>query len=84
MLIVETMPVLSDSAGCAASLAVGLIRRGKAMIRTQRSRRPTEERRGTYSMVNLGDVDGERVNDCVGNRILEELDGSSRIRLGAG
>jgi len=54
------------------------------MIRTQRSRRPTEERRGTYSMVNLGDVDGERVNDCVGNRILEELDGSSRIRFGAG
>jgi len=36
-------------------------------------------------MVNLGDVDGERVNDdCVGNRILEELDGSSRIRFGAG
>jgi len=84
MLIVETMPVLSDSAGCADSLAVGLIRRGKAVIRTQRSRRTTEERRWTYSMVNLGDVDGERVNDSVGNRILEELDGPSRIRFGAG
>jgi hypothetical protein len=35
-------------------------------------------------MVNLGDVDGERVNDSVGNRILEELDGPSRIRFGAG
>jgi len=32
-------------------------------------------------MVNLGDVDGERVNNCVGNRILEELDGPSRIRF---
>jgi hypothetical protein len=84
MLIVDTMPVLSDSAGCADSLAVGLIRGGKAVIRTQRSRRTTEERRWTYSMVNLGDVDGERVNDCVGNQILEELDGPSRIRFGAG
>jgi hypothetical protein len=35
-------------------------------------------------MVNLGDATGERVNDCVGNRILEELDGPSRIRFGAG
>src|SRR5437763_726456 len=84
MLIVGTMPVLSDSAGCTDSPAVGLIRRGKVVIRTQRSRRTTEERRWTYSMVNLGIVDGERVNDCVGNRILEELDGPSRIRFGAG
>jgi hypothetical protein len=84
MLIVGTMPVLSDSAGCADSLAVGLIRREKAVIRIQRSRRTIEERRWTYSMVNLGDVDGERVNDGVGNRILEELDGSSRIRFCAG
>jgi hypothetical protein len=84
MLIVETMPMLSDSAGCTSSLAVGLIRRERVVIRTQRSRRTTEERRWTYSMVNLGDAMGERVNDCVGNRALEELDGPSRIRFGAG
>jgi hypothetical protein len=35
-------------------------------------------------MVNLGDAMGERVNDGVGNRTLEELDGPSRIRFGAG
>jgi hypothetical protein len=44
----------------------------------------TEERRWTYSMVSLGVVDGERVNDGVGHRILEELDGPPRIRFGAG
>jgi hypothetical protein len=84
MLIVGTMPVLSDSAGCANSLAVGLIRRGKAEIRTQMNRRTTDERRWAYGMVSLGDAMGERVNDGVGNRILEELDGPSRIRFGAG
>jgi hypothetical protein len=84
MLIVETMPVLSDSAGWTSSLAVELIRRERAVTRTQRSRRMTEERRWTYSMVSLGVVDGERVNDGVGNRILEELDGPPRIRFGAG
>jgi hypothetical protein len=84
MLIVGTMPVLSDSAGCANSLAVGLIKRRKAVTRTQKSRWATDERRWTYSMVNLGDAMGERVNDGVGNRTLEELDGPSRIRFGAG
>jgi hypothetical protein len=58
--------------------------RGKAEIRTQMNRRTTDERRWAYSMVNLGDAMGERVNDGVGNRILEELDGPSRIRFGAG
>jgi hypothetical protein len=35
-------------------------------------------------MMNLGDAKSERVNDGVGNRILEELEGPSRIRFGAG
>jgi hypothetical protein len=35
-------------------------------------------------MVNLGNAKGERVDDVVGNRTLEELDGPSRIRFGAG
>jgi hypothetical protein len=35
-------------------------------------------------MMNLGDANGERVKYSVGNRILEEVDDSSRIRLGAG